>query len=76
MGLIIDFENELITWGKYYTNMKPASVSVNDSYLIDNPRGVNKLVGWMAGDNHKKILDMKYEKVDLEKTVSEQCAHP
>ena len=34
--------------------MKPATISVNDSYSIDNPRGVNKLVGWMAGDNYKK----------------------
>eukprot|EP00957_Ditylum_brightwellii_P146181 11130575-Ditylum_brightwellii.AAC.1 len=55
--------------------MKPAGVSVNNSYLIDNPRGINKLVGQMARDNHKKILDTKYEKVDIEKTVSEQCAH-
>ena len=55
--------------------MKPASVSVNNSYLIDNPRGVNKLIGWMAGDNYKKILYAKYEKADIEKTVSEQCAH-
>eukprot|EP00957_Ditylum_brightwellii_P095039 7237695-Ditylum_brightwellii.AAC.1 len=55
--------------------MKPVCVSVNDSYLIDNPRGVDKLVGWMAGDNYKKILDAKYEKADIEKIVSEQCAH-
>eukprot|EP00957_Ditylum_brightwellii_P145376 11070819-Ditylum_brightwellii.AAC.1 len=75
MGLIIDFENELTTWGKYRTNMKPASVSVNDSYLIDNPRGVNKFVDQMAGDNYKKILDSKYEKAEIEKTVSEQCAY-
>eukprot|EP00957_Ditylum_brightwellii_P061301 4652634-Ditylum_brightwellii.AAC.1 len=55
--------------------MKPATVSVNDSYSIDNPRGVNKIIGQMAGDNHKKILDDKYEKADIEKTVSERCAH-
>ena len=56
LGLVIDFENKLITWGKYHANMKSASVSVKDSYLIDNPRGVNKLAGWMAGDNYKKSL--------------------
>ena len=75
LGLIIDFENELITWGKYHANMKPSSVSVNDSYSIDDPRGVDELVGRMAGDNYKKILDAKYEKADIEKTVSERCAH-
>eukprot|EP00957_Ditylum_brightwellii_P079253 6026986-Ditylum_brightwellii.AAC.1 len=53
LGLIIDFKNKLITWGKYCTNMKLAGVSVNDSYSIDNPRGVDELVGWMAGDNYK-----------------------
>eukprot|EP00957_Ditylum_brightwellii_P191267 14563280-Ditylum_brightwellii.AAC.1 len=72
MGLIIDFENKLITWGKYCTNMKLTSVSINNSYLIDNPRGANMLVGRMAKDNYKKNLDAKYEKVDIEKTVSEQ----
>eukprot|EP00957_Ditylum_brightwellii_P184389 14044507-Ditylum_brightwellii.AAC.1 len=55
--------------------MKPASVSVNNSYLIDDPRGVSKLIGRMAGDNYKKILDTKYEKADIQKTVSERCAH-
>eukprot|EP00957_Ditylum_brightwellii_P016920 1276056-Ditylum_brightwellii.AAC.1 len=54
LDLIIDFKNELITWGKYHTNMKPAAVSVNNSYLIDNPRGVDGLVGRTAGDNYKK----------------------
>eukprot|EP00957_Ditylum_brightwellii_P015384 1157565-Ditylum_brightwellii.AAC.1 len=75
MGLIIDFENKLINWGKYHTNTKPAGVSVNNSYSIDNPTGVNELVGWMARDNYKKILDTKYEKANIEKAVSEQCAH-
>eukprot|EP00957_Ditylum_brightwellii_P211405 15366135-Ditylum_brightwellii.AAC.3 len=60
-------ENELITWEKYHANMKPASGSVNNSYLIDDPRGVDKLIGRMAGDNCKKILDAKYEKADIEK---------
>eukprot|EP00957_Ditylum_brightwellii_P027234 2059064-Ditylum_brightwellii.AAC.1 len=68
MGLIIDFENKLITWGKYHTNMKPAIISVNNSYSIDNPRGVNELVGQMASGNYKQILDAKYEKADIEKT--------
>eukprot|EP00957_Ditylum_brightwellii_P189345 14412318-Ditylum_brightwellii.AAC.1 len=55
--------------------MKPAGVSVNDSYLIDDPMGVDKLVGQMAGDNCKQILDAKYEKANIEKIVSEQCTH-
>eukprot|EP00957_Ditylum_brightwellii_P104466 7958308-Ditylum_brightwellii.AAC.1 len=55
--------------------MKPTSGSVNDLYLIDNPRGVDELVGWMAGDSYKKILDAEYEKADIEKTVSERCTH-
>eukprot|EP00957_Ditylum_brightwellii_P156110 11882615-Ditylum_brightwellii.AAC.1 len=71
MRLIIDFKNELITYGKYCTNMKPASVSGNDSSSIDDPRDVNKLVGWMARDNHEKVLDAKYEKAVIEKTFSE-----
>eukprot|EP00957_Ditylum_brightwellii_P094356 7184370-Ditylum_brightwellii.AAC.1 len=71
LGLIIDFKNELTTWGKHHANMKPSNVSVNNLYLIDNPRGVDKLVGQMAGDNYKQILDAKYEKADIEKTVSE-----
>eukprot|EP00957_Ditylum_brightwellii_P160587 12225671-Ditylum_brightwellii.AAC.1 len=54
MGLIIDFESKLITWGKYCTNMKPTGVSVNNSYLIDDPTGVDKLIGQMARDNYKK----------------------
>eukprot|EP00957_Ditylum_brightwellii_P157383 11978710-Ditylum_brightwellii.AAC.1 len=55
--------------------MKPTGVSVNDSYLIDNPRGVDELIDQMAGDNYLKTLYAKYEKANIEKTVSEQCAH-
>eukprot|EP00957_Ditylum_brightwellii_P091089 6934697-Ditylum_brightwellii.AAC.1 len=69
LGMIIDFDNKLTTWGKYHTNMKPTSGSVINLYSIDDPRGVNELVGRMAGDNYKKILDAKYEKADIEKTV-------
>eukprot|EP00957_Ditylum_brightwellii_P160794 12241534-Ditylum_brightwellii.AAC.1 len=75
MALIIDFENELITWGKYCANMKPTGVSVDNSYSIDNSTGINELIHQMAGDNYKKILDAKYEKANIEKTVSEQYAH-
>eukprot|EP00957_Ditylum_brightwellii_P058924 4468734-Ditylum_brightwellii.AAC.1 len=75
LGMIIDFEDESITWGKYHANMKPINISVNNSYSIDDPRGVNKLVGQMAGDNYKKILDTKYEKAGIEKTVSERYTH-
>eukprot|EP00957_Ditylum_brightwellii_P116672 8899746-Ditylum_brightwellii.AAC.1 len=75
MGLLIDFKSKLITWGKYHTDMKPTGVSVNDSYSIDNPRDVNKLIDQMDKDHYKKILDAKYEKADIEKTVSEQCAY-
>eukprot|EP00957_Ditylum_brightwellii_P068823 5224255-Ditylum_brightwellii.AAC.1 len=71
MGLIIDFKNKLITWGKYHTFMKPPGVFVNNSYSIDVPRGVDELIGWMARDNYKKFLDAKYEKANIEKTVSE-----
>jgi hypothetical protein len=60
MGLIIDFKNRLLTWGNHCTNMKPSSVSVNDSYSINDPTGVNKLIGQMAGDEYKKVLDAKY----------------
>ena len=52
LGMIIDFKNELITWGKYHAKMKPTSGSVNDSHSIDDPRGVNKLVGQMTGDDY------------------------
>ena len=54
LGMIIDFENKLITGGKYHANMKPVTISVNNSHSIYNPRGVNELVGRMAGDNYKK----------------------
>eukprot|EP00957_Ditylum_brightwellii_P006755 512585-Ditylum_brightwellii.AAC.1 len=43
-----------LAWEIYSTNMKPASVSVDDSHLIDNPMGVDELVGRMVRDNYKK----------------------
>ena len=60
MGLIIDLKNRLLTWGNHCTVMKPSSVFANDSYSINDPTGVNKLIGQMAGDEYKKVLDAKY----------------
>ena len=54
LSMIIDFDNKIITWGKYHAYMKPTSGSVNNLYSIDDPRGVNELVGQMVGDNNKK----------------------
>eukprot|EP00957_Ditylum_brightwellii_P094171 7169646-Ditylum_brightwellii.AAC.1 len=44
-----------------------------NSFHIEDPEGVNDMVGQIAGDRYKTILEAKYEKADLRKEVEDNC---
>eukprot|EP00957_Ditylum_brightwellii_P204796 15340877-Ditylum_brightwellii.AAC.1 len=45
------------------------------SFHIKDPEGVNYMVGGIAGDRYKTILEAKYEKADLRKEVEDNFPH-
>ena len=65
IGLIIDFANEQISWKENDREMKSHNCTKNDSFNIKDPKGVDKLVGQLSGNNYKKIMEAKYEKADI-----------
>eukprot|EP00957_Ditylum_brightwellii_P132750 10122766-Ditylum_brightwellii.AAC.1 len=46
-----------------------------ESFHIEDLKGVDNMVGQIAGDRYKAILAAKYEKADLRKAVEENCLH-
>eukprot|EP00957_Ditylum_brightwellii_P048617 3689210-Ditylum_brightwellii.AAC.1 len=64
---------ETITWDDTSIPMKATSAQVFDSFRIEDLKGINDMVGHIAGDTHKKILQAKYEKANLEKEVEDNC---
>eukprot|EP00957_Ditylum_brightwellii_P056207 4261009-Ditylum_brightwellii.AAC.1 len=53
--------------------MKSASAQAADAFHIEDPKGINDMVGQIAGDKYKTILKAKYEKADLKKEVEDNC---
>eukprot|EP00957_Ditylum_brightwellii_P139033 10597422-Ditylum_brightwellii.AAC.1 len=62
---------ETIMWDNASIPMKATSAQVYDSFPIENQIGINGMVGRVAGDTYKTILQAKYEKADLEKEVED-----
>eukprot|EP00957_Ditylum_brightwellii_P130199 9932124-Ditylum_brightwellii.AAC.1 len=55
--------------------MKTTSSQPAASFHIKDPEGVDHMVGRIAGDRYKTILEVKYEKADLKKEVDNNCLH-
>eukprot|EP00957_Ditylum_brightwellii_P122922 9371927-Ditylum_brightwellii.AAC.1 len=53
--------------------MKTTSVQPAESFHIKDPEGVDDMVGQIAGDRYKTILEAKYEKAELRKEVEDIC---
>ena len=49
------------------------SAQVSDSFHIKDLKGINNMVGRIAGNTYKTILQAKYEKANLEKEVEDNC---
>eukprot|EP00957_Ditylum_brightwellii_P018922 1422945-Ditylum_brightwellii.AAC.1 len=55
--------------------MKTTSVRPAELFHIKDLEGVNDMVGRIAGDRYKTILEAKYEKADLRKEAEDNCPH-
>eukprot|EP00957_Ditylum_brightwellii_P102768 7831677-Ditylum_brightwellii.AAC.1 len=53
--------------------MKATSAQVSDSFYIKDPKGIDDMVGCIAGDTYKTILEAKYKKANLTKEVEDTC---
>ena len=60
-------------WDDASIPMKATSAQVSDSFHIKDPKGINNVVGHIAGDKYKKILQAKYKKANLTKEVEDNC---
>ena len=64
---------ETIMWDDVSIPIKTTSTQVSDSFHIENPKGVNDMIGRIAGDTYKTILQAKYKKANLTKEVEDNC---
>eukprot|EP00957_Ditylum_brightwellii_P158644 12075289-Ditylum_brightwellii.AAC.1 len=61
----------MIMWDEASIPMKTTSVQASDSFHIKDPKGIDDMVGRIAGDMYKMTLQAKYEKADLKKEVED-----
>eukprot|EP00957_Ditylum_brightwellii_P044475 3373982-Ditylum_brightwellii.AAC.1 len=62
-----------ITWDGASIPMKTTSAQPADPFHIKYPKGIDDIVGRIAGDKYKTILKANYEKADLKKEVEDNC---
>eukprot|EP00957_Ditylum_brightwellii_P177395 13512053-Ditylum_brightwellii.AAC.1 len=67
LGIILNHATELITWDDTSIPMKATSAQAAGSFHTKDQKGINNMVGQIAGDKYKTILEAKYEKADLKK---------
>ena len=67
LGLTLDFSTATVAWEEASVPMKSTTATAIESLHIDDPIGVNDMVGRIDDDACKKILNAKYKKVYLHK---------
>eukprot|EP00957_Ditylum_brightwellii_P001310 102868-Ditylum_brightwellii.AAC.1 len=53
--------------------MKITPAQPTESFHIEDPPGIDNMVGQVSGDRYKTILEAKYEKADSKKEVDDNC---
>eukprot|EP00957_Ditylum_brightwellii_P045961 3486547-Ditylum_brightwellii.AAC.1 len=53
--------------------MKTTSAQPAESFHIEDPKGIDNMVGQIAGDRYKTMPKAKYEKANLRKEVEDNC---
>eukprot|EP00957_Ditylum_brightwellii_P184910 14082951-Ditylum_brightwellii.AAC.1 len=56
LGIVLNHVTETIAWDDASIPMKTTSAQAADSFHIEDPEGVNDMVGQIAGDRYKTIL--------------------
>ena len=67
LGLVIDLASKIVIWNDTSIPMKESASTPIESFHIEDPDGVGDMVGCLAGENYKKILEAKYKKADLQR---------
>eukprot|EP00957_Ditylum_brightwellii_P185580 14129000-Ditylum_brightwellii.AAC.1 len=62
---------DTIAWDDASIPMKATSAQVSNSFHIEDLKGIDDMVGRIAGDAYKTILQAKYEKANLMKEVED-----
>jgi hypothetical protein len=75
LGIIINFKEQIVSWDEPYVKMRAANCNINEHYNLQDPQDIDAMVGRLAGDKYKKILNAKYEKADLSKVIREEYNH-
>ena len=62
LGLILDFLTRTIAWNDAIIPMKESAAAPIESFHIEDPSEVDKIVGCLAGDSYKKYYELNMKK--------------
>ena len=75
IGLTLDLSTATVTWEEASVPMKSTTAKALESLHIEDPKGVDNMVGHIVGDTYKKILQAKYTKAELHNEIMTNSPH-
>ena len=75
LGIILDFKEEIVTWNHAHITMKTSDCTTMDSCGISDPTDVEEMIGRLAGDRYRTVLEAKYKKANLKQELGSGYEH-
>ena len=75
LGIVIDFKEEIITWNHAHITTKTSDCTTMDSCGISDPTDVEVMIGRLAGDRYRTVLEAKYKKANLKQELESGYDH-
>ena len=75
LGIVLDFNTQIVIWNHACISMKPAHCSTKDSWAITDPEEVNDMVARLTGEQYRNVIDAKYKKANLNEILEVNYEH-
>ena len=69
LGIVLDFNMQIVIWNHACISMKPVDCKTNDSWAITDPEDVDDMVSQLTGEQYRNVIDAKYKKANLNKVL-------
>ena len=75
LGIVLNFNLQIVIWNHACISMKPADCHTNDSWAITDPEEVNDMVARLTGEQYRNVIDAKYKKANLNEVLECNYKH-
>ena len=75
LGIVLDFNMQIVIWNHACISMKPANCKINNSWAITYPEEVDDMVSRLTREQYRNVIDAKYKKANLNEVLENNYEH-